>query len=180
MRTLAGVALLGIGLSTPVVAQGTFGPISLSVGAGIEASHLRDGNEWTSGHTLHAALHFQPRTARWGVRASGWFYDRGRNEYPQFSSRSQAAGLGLDATFDLTRGGTRPYVFAGGGMSALFLSLSSAGTVRNSGSAFISGGIGLRHRIGPAALFGELRAVHPLNGHDFGEYLAPLVFGVRF
>jgi hypothetical protein len=174
-----GLSLLALAATPPVcLGQGTFGPISVAAGIGVEAAHIRDNTTWIPGFTLHAALTLQPQRSRLGLRLAGWFFDRQRQE-PNFSTRGQAAGLGLEGRYDLVTGRTRLYGFAGAGSGWFYTALSGAGELRNSGSAFLSGGLGAERQVSRASLFVELRAVRPLLTEGFGNNLAPLAFGLR-
>ena len=176
------LVIIGLMLALPMTTQAQAErPVGVFVGGGVEALHLRDNTTFTPGLTVQAGFYLQPTGSRWGLRLMGTFYNRNGVR------RTQSAGLALDATFDLARGGTRPYLLAGAGANWLYIAAPPRlpGEPRLEAdddwwSGSLGLGVGVRQRLAFVWLYAEARYTALTYGTGWGSAIVPLTLGLRF
>ncbi|MGH7529256.1 MAG: outer membrane beta-barrel protein [Gemmatimonadales bacterium] len=195
MRTIPAAALfaLTIGLPSILVAQEPPKHDYFYVGGAIEADRVIPGldSRWNYGPTLGFSLRagYGLQSARWSYSVDIAYHERS-HEFGPFAFGSdpgefqtwyhRSVAVTLDVTYDLSRGGVRPYLIGGVGLYR-----ASVTSRNNSGERFdysqlgltVAPGVGLRIPLGRTEAFTEWRW-HLSSASS--RVVWPLTFGLRF
>lgn len=191
-----------VGLSAPLHAQlpvnapSSGSRLHVWTSVGFDALGVRDGNQATPSRTLQLSASLNPGNGALGVRVTGWTVDRSRDAVGlSLPSQFSSTGLGVDVTYDLARGRTKPYALAGFGMAwlsrsdrlpspigspAIDPSPVSAFSVTRGQSAYGAIGLGVQRKVLGLGLFTELRYARFTQDAGIARQVAPLMVGVRF
>jgi hypothetical protein len=207
-------AMLAVALSAAAASAQVDSPRRLSFAAGIDAAPVGPGG-YRPGVFAQGGLQWRRPASRLGALVNLTVYDWRRERsyagsigckgWCRDARRSSIAGVLVEGTLDLSRGGFRPYLLAGGGLFALSTSTRSnfrCGVVPPAGGGprcvtlaegtarigdvralpALTTGLGAELPAGRARVFAEARLfmTGDQNIGDRGSALLPVMVGVRF